>query len=419
MRVERLFRKLAGLTSCVIEKVELVAATEDEPMRLRLRIRPTWRRDRCGRCGGKARGRHGRGKVRSWRDLSPWGIAMEVQSEIRRVVCKRCGVRTMMVPWARTGSRFTRRFEDEVAWFLQRADQTATSRYFGISWQSAGRIARRVVDEKLAGTSRAAAFLGVDEISYGRPRKFLTVVVDLESGRVVWAAEGKDAATLKDYLLGLSKEEREAIEVVSMDMSAAFKKAVTETVPGALVVYDRFHVMQLLSQAVDEVRRSEMRACTDPQAKSAIKGTRWSLLKNPWNLTLTEQQTLMQLQRVNRRLYRARLLRDGFQIIFDARSAREADRRCREWLQWARRSRLRPFVKLAATVEAHWEGIRRFIELRITNAPVEGYNSKIRMISHRAFGFHSAASLIAMVQLNCSGIELTPLGHNSPLRKAA
>lgn len=411
MRVARLFRKLAGLTSCVVEKVELVEASEERPMHLVLQVRTRAGRDRCGGCGRKARGRHGRGKMRTWRDLSPWGIPMELRGEVRRVVCGTCGVRTMQVPWARTGSRFTRRFEDEVAWFLQRADQTATSQYFGIAWESAGRIARRVVEEKLAGRGHAAVFLGVDEISYGRPRKFLTVIVDHETGQVVWAAEGKNAETLREYFNSLTAAEREAVEVITMDMSAAFKKAVEESVPQAVIVYDRFHVMQLLSRAVDEVRRAEMRACLDPGMKAALKGTRWVLLKNEWNLTLREQQKLAALPRVNGRLYRARLLRDAFQIIFQAITVQEADTRWKEWLQWALRARLKPFLKLAHTIANHWEGIRRFIELRVTNAPVEGYNSKIRMISHRAFGFHHASSLIAMIKLNCAGITLSPVGH--------
>jgi len=341
-----------------------------------------------------------------------------LRGEVRRVVCRSCGVRTMQVPWARTGSRFTRRFEDEVAWFLQRADQTATAQYFGIAWESAGRIARRVVEEKLAGRGHAARFMGVDEISYGRPRKFLTVVVDHETGQVVWAAEGKNAETLGKYFNSLTAAEREAIEVVTMDMSAAFKKAVEESVPTAVIVYDRFHVMQLLSRAVDEVRRAEMRACLDPAVKAMLKGTRWALLKNEWNLTLSEQQKLAALPKVNGRLYRARLLRDAFQIIFQCETVQEADARWNEWKGWALRSRLKPFLTLARTIADHWEGIRRFIELRITNAPVEGYNSKIRMISHRAFGFHHPSSLIAMIKLNCAGITLTPVGHGRLARAA-
>lgn len=418
MRVTTFFRKVAGLTSCRIESVEVVGATEDRPMHLVVRVRPRGQRDRCGHCGRKAKGRHGRGKVRTWRDLSPWGVPMELRAEVRRVKCRTCGVRTMHVPWARVGSRFTRRFEDEVAWFLQRTDQTATSEYFGIAWESAGRIARRVVAEKLAGRGHAAAFLGVDEISYGRPRKFLTVIVDHETGQVVWAAEGKNAQTLRGYFESLTPEERAAIEVISMDMSGAFKKATEESVPNAVVVYDRFHVMQLLSRAVDEVRRSEMRTCQDPNMKAALKGTRWVLLKNVWNLTLREEQKLAALPRLNDRLYRARLLRDGFQVIFDAETPAEADQRWIEWRQWARRSRLQPFIRLARTIEEHWKGIRRFIELRVTNAPVEGYNSKIRMISHRAFGFHHASSLIAMIQLNCSGLHFTPTGHGRLPRAA-
>lgn len=419
MRETRLFRKLLGLASCVVEWVKWKEATEEEAAHLVIRIRPTWRRLRCGNCGRKTSRKHGGAKVRRWRDLSPWGMPVLLEGQVQRVVCGRCGVRTSSVPWARPGSRFTRRFENEVAWMLQRADQTAVSQYFGISWVTTGRIARRVVGEYRQGKPVAGAFLGVDEISYGRPRKFLTVVVDHESSRVVWAAEGKNAKTLRSYFEELSEADRKAIEVVSIDMSAAFRKAIHEALPDAVIVYDRFHVMQLLSAAIDECRREEMRRCKDPEAKRRLKGYRWALLRNEWNLTLRDQQRLAELRRLNDKLYRARLLRDAFQVIFAARTAAEADERFHQWRQWALRSRLAPFVKLARTIEEHWDGIRRFIELRITNAPVEGYNSKIRMISHRAFGFHTGEALIAMIQLNCSGIELTPLGHSSVAKMAA
>jgi transposase len=317
----------------------------------------------------------------------------------------------MAVPWAQPGSMFTRVFENEVAWFLQRTDQTTTAMYFGISWLTAGRIAQRVVAQELDGSLlKDLRFLGVDEISYGRPRKFLTVVVDHERGRVIWAHEGQNSATLGHFFEQLGDEQREEILVVSIDMDEAFKKAIREWLPNAEIVYDRFHVVQLLNRAVDEVRREQVRNAPE-HLRSSMKGSRWPLLKNPWNLTRRDDQKISTVQRTNAPLYRGYLLKETFQAILSRRNADIAEREFKDWYGWARRSRLEPFKRLANTMRDHWAGIRRALEWEITNGPVEGFNSKIRMISHRAFGFHSAEALIAMIMLCCSGIQLLPLGN--------
>jgi len=148
----------------------------------------------------------------------------------------------------------------------------------------------------------------------------------------------------------------------------------------------------------------------DDEQKRSLKSSRWPLLKNPWNLTRTEQQKLSDLQRNNQRIYRAYLLKESFQQIYDAPSASHADDLFVEWYRWARRSGLDPIRRFAATIRSDWPAVRRFLEVKLTNAIVEGTNSKIRMISHRAFGFHSAAALIAMIYLNCSGIVLPFIG---------
>jgi transposase len=374
-------------------------------------------RQRCAQCGRKSRRRHGaQPHVRSWRHLGAGGLRVLVRAAVGRVVCSQCGVKTTAVPWGRPAARFTRAFEDEVAWFLQQADQTATARYFGISWVTVGQIATRVVAEKQdAARLTDLRFLGVDEICYGRPTKFLTVVVDHEMQRVVWAAEGKRSETLNQFFAVLGPTGCAALEVITMDMSAAFAKSVATHAPQAEIVYDRFHVVRLVLDAVDEVRRDEARRLAagagSPAARAELKRSRWALLKNPWNLQLRERQKLAALQQNNARVYRAYLLKESFQAIYDAPTPAVADARFAAWYAWARRSKLAPLVRVAATVRTHWAAIRRFIDLRITNAGVEGYNSKIRLISHRAYGFHSGAALIAMIMLLCSGITLTPIGQ--------
>lgn len=402
MRVTRLFRTILGFARAVIARVTIEVEGPIE-----VAARPSARRPRCGGCGKKAKRLHGtRGKAREWRHLGMWGRRVIIRAMVHRVLCRGCGVRTMEVPWARPGSVFTRAFENEVAWMVQRTDQTSVSRYFGISWRAVGRIAGRVVAEALDGSRLdGLVFIGVDEINYGRPQKFLTCVVDHISGRTVWAAPGKSADTLGLFFAELGPERSQAIEIVTMDMSAAYTKAVRDHAPQAEIVYDRFHVVQLLNAAVDEVRREAMRIADDEQKRS-LKSTRWPLLKNPWNLTRRERQKLSDLQRNNRRIYRAYLLKESFQQIYDAPSAARADDLFAEWYAWARRSALAPFRKFAATIQSYWPAVRRFLEVKLTNAIVEGTNSKVRMISHRAFGFHSAAALIAMIYLNCSNITI-------------
>ncbi len=405
------FKKALNLARAVVEKVGFRSEDPAESV-IEVEVRTSWRRVRCGDCHRKAMRLHGiEGKPRRWRQLGLVGHRIYLSGRVYRVFCHRCGVRTMATPWARVGSLFTRDFENEVAWFVQHTDQTTTAEYFGISWETVGRIAERVATEKLDGSLlKGLRIIGVDEICYGRPRKFLTVVVNHLTGKVVWSGAGQSSATLGRFFHALGTSGRSSIEVVTMDMDVAFEKAVRDHLPKAEIVYDRFHVVQLVTQAVDEVRRSEMRA-SDSEERKLLKGYRWPTLKNPWNLTRREREKLSELPRNNMRLYRAYLLKEAFQVIFDSETPEEADRIFTEWYGWARRSQIEPIRRLAQSLRQRWQGIRRFIQLRLTNAIVEGFNSKIRMLSHRAFGFHSADALIAMIRLCCSGIQLEPLGH--------
>lgn len=412
MRLRTFFKKLLRLSSPVSN-----VTVAPDVRSIEIEVKLPARRLKCGECGGRARRKHGlEGKTRSWRHLSCLGYPIEIRAVVYRVMCERCGVRTMSVPWARTGSVFTRAFEDEVAWFLQHTDQTTCSRYFSVAWETAGKIARRVVSEKLDGSLlKHLRNIGIDEISYGRPRKFMTVVVDHDRGRVVWAGEGKSSETLGKFFGLLTAEQRDAIKLVSIDMSAAFIKGIRENLPQAEIVFDRFHVIQLLTAAVDEVRRSEMRQEESDHQHQAIKGSRYALLKNNYKLSTSDLESLAAIQKSNKRLYRAYLMKEAFQDIYSVESAEQADRRFQRWSRWVLHSNIEPLKKMCRTVITHWEGIRRFFIHRVTNARAEGMNSKIRMISHRAFGFHSSEALAAMLLLCCSGIVIEPLGH----RKAA
>ena len=404
MRLTSLLRQLIGLEATIVVGVEF------DVVGLVVDVRPSNRIPRCSGCGHKVWGTYDR-RRRRWRLLDLAGMSLHLRYELRRVDCRHCeGVRVEAVPWADPGFWFTRPFEDQVGYLAQGNDKSRVSDQMRIAWTTVGDIIRRVVDRH--GRSDALdglTLIGVDELSYRRHHEYVTVVVDHVRGVVVWADRGKNADTLKAFFQELGPERAAQLEAVTIDMSAAYIKAVTEASPDAQVIFDRFHVQRLAHDALDRVRRAEMRDANTADEKRGMKGTRWALHKNPWNLSRLEHEKLSLLQTTNRRIYRGYLLKEALAACLDGRQIHVATAKLREWLAWASRSKLVPFVKLARTVKKHLDGILGYVRSRLSNGRTEGLNGKIRTITRRSFGFHSAEALIAMIQLCCAGIDLAPV----------
>ena len=191
-------------------------------------------------------------------------------------------------------------------------------------------------------------------------------------------------------------------------MAAGYIKAIEESLPQAQIVFDRFHVERLALDALDEVRRAMVREVKGTAEGKAIKGLRFLLLKNPYNLSSGQEQKLSAVQQTHRRLYRAYLLKETLAEALDQDDVDLARQLLRDWLSWASRSRLKPFVKTARTIRKHFEGILAYVQTRLTNGLTEGFNNKLRVIARRAYGFHSPQPLIAMLLLTCGGIQLKP-----------
>ena len=402
MRVTTLLRRLLGVTPLYVEQVRLSASGM-----LRVSARPSWRRSRCGVCGRRAV-RYDRQPARLWRHL-PWGrVTVWLRYTPWRVSCERCGVRVEQVPWAAHGSAFTAPLEELTAYLAQATDRTTTSRLVGISWPAVGGIVKRVVARRLDSTRLAGLRrIGVDEFSYRKRHHYLTVVVDHDRRRVVWAGPGRSAEALGKFFDRLGPAGCARIELVTADLAASYGKALRTRVPQARLVYDRFHVERLAADAVDAVRRAEQHRLGKTEAK-ALKGTRYALLKHPARLKPSQAQRLATLRRENRALDRAYELKEYLATILEQAKADEADELLNQWLDWAARSRLAPFVKLARTVRKHAAGILAYLDTKMTNGPVEGINNKLRVIARRAYGFHSPGPLISMLYLCCGGIQLAP-----------
>ena len=401
MRATTAFNRMLRLPGASVIDVGFGAEGVIVTVRLRRRRRVC---SSCGQLGGQIHGR----RVKRWRHLDLGRTRCLIECELRRLWCRDCGVRFEAVPWARSGSRYTRDFEDVAAWLAQQMAKAPIAGLLRIAWDSVGRIVQRVVAERLDEERlQGLLAIGVDEISYRRHHRYLTSVVDHRSGAIVWCAAGRNAATLQAFfeLLG---ERKDSIRAVSIDMSGGYEKAIREATPQAEVAFDPFHVVRLAQRAVDQVRRDEWNAherSHTPKGKW-IKGTRWSLLKAPQKQSAEQLALLAEVQQANRSLYRAFLLKEELRLLYQLPRPSLAGEHLDAWLVWASRSKLEPFVKLARTIRLHRNGILAAIRLGLTNGRLEGLNSRIRLISHRSFGFHSAAPLIALVYLCCSGITI-------------
>jgi len=365
------------------------------------------RRRVCSGCGARGLEIKDR-RVKRWRHLDLGSSRCFIECELRRLRCPGCGERPEAVEWARAGSPYTRDFEDLTAWLAQQMNKTQITRLLRIAWSSVGKIAERVVADHLdEGRLDGLVRLGVDEIAYGADHRFLTCVADHEGGGVVWAAPGRNAATLQGFFDQLTEQQKSSIRAVSIDMSAGYEKAIKAAVPDAQVAFDPFHVVQLGGRATDQVRRAEYNEHGRSQTKHGtwIKGARYSLIKDPANQTVRQLATLAEVQKTNKRLYRAFLLLHELRWVYRV-PRHHAREQLHAWLSWASRSKLTPFVKLARTIRKHKAGVLAAIELGLSNGRLEGLNSKIRLLSHRAYGFHSADTLIAMIYLCCSGIQI-------------
>lgn len=360
----------------------------------------------CPKCGRVMGGELKDVEVR-WRHRDALRKRCYLVGSIREGRCAKHGRRIERVPWADTRARHTYSFDEAVARMVQVANKTTTSELFRIAWRTVGRLVKRVVarllpEDLLDGLTA----IGVDETSYKRAHRYLTVVCCLKTGKVVWVGEGKTAATFGQFFERLGPDRCAQIELVAMDMSGAYLKAARKWVPKADIVYDRFHVVQLLLQAIDELRREES-AKADVDTRNAIQGSRFALLRNPAHRKPWDHQKIQAVKRGNRRLFRGHELRVDFEQLWEIDDEIDAAMFLIRWTRSALRSRLEPLCKFARTVRDKMMEILGFTRWGgITNAVLEGTNNKVKLLIHKAFGFHKVESLIAMVYLCCSGIAV-------------
>jgi len=393
------------LVRVVIEGIEF--DEEAEVLVVSVRPRKGAGKPRCGRCARRC-GRYDNGEGRRrWRALDLGVVMAYVEAEAPRVRCPDHGVVVAHLPWARHGARHTRAFDDQVAWLAVHTSKTAVTQLMRVAWRTVGAVVARVVAESreavdpLDGLRR----IGIDEISYKRGHRYITVVVDHDSGRLVWAAPGRDIATLSSFFDLLGEQRSQKISLVSADAAAWIATVVADRCPQATLCADAFHMVKWATDALDAVRRETWNlARTVSLAGRArqLKGCRYALWKNPENLTGRQATKLAWIAKHNGRLYRAYLLKEQFRLVFQHRGA-EAIAMLDAWLSWARRCRIPAFTELSRRIAKHRASIEATLTHGLSNALVESTNTKLRLLTRLAYGFRSTDNLIALCLLDRGG----------------
>ena len=407
MRVSKVLKAILGFSpEVVIMGVEIVSAAR--PV-VRVHVRPkVRRRGRCGRCGELAAWFDNGDGARSWRHLDAGYATVEVVAVARRVDCGSCGPTVARVPWARHASAFTRAFEDLVVHDAVVANKQAAADRYGVSWRAVNNMCVRLAQEALGRVDLLDGLVAVaiDEVKYKKGQKYLTVVCDHFTGKVIWAAKGRSKATVGEYFDALGDERAAALSFVTADGAEWIRAVVAERCPDAVVCIDTFHVVGWATDALDEVRRAEwnrLRQAGAAGAAKEFKGLRFLLRRNWENLTVAQRGTIRDLETANRRTFRAWQLKEELRDLFSM-PPRAARRALSDWLYYAARSRLDPFVKLARTVARYRDSIEATIEWRLTNGIAESNNASIGRIRANARGFHDAQAFITMIMLDRSGL---------------
>jgi len=400
--ITSLLRTVLCVQDTVIEKVYW------EDGALKVSVRPYSRNlNRCSRCRKRRLLHDVMSRRRHLRSIDLGSCKVYLVGDTHRVRCPEHGNVVAHVPWARRRSRFTLAFEDLACWLATHCSQSTVATYLRTTWRSIRHIiARRVMSSKWPAATADLRRIGIDEISYRKGQRYITVVVNHDSGRLAWVAPGRSKEVVASFFDTVGTERCSRIRLVTRDAASWISTVVEERCPQAVQCMDPFHVVQWATNAVDQTRRALFRTTyywSHERKTRASKSARWILLRNKADLNPEQLTGLAEIQKENKPLYRAYLLKEQLRLVFRLPTA-EAQRHLDRWLIWALRSKVPQFMALAKTISKHRDGIRACIEHGASNARVEAMNISLRLIARKAYGFHSAEAFIGLAMLKHSGV---------------
>lgn len=405
MLVESIVRKTLGL------KRHCVKGVREKDGHLLVYLVPDKRHKLiCSQCGGKGRG-YDTLTERQWKHVPLWGIPVLLIYQPRRVECATCGIRVEAIPWTQGKSPlsvylsvFLATWAKEVAWQV-------VGRLFGFHWNTVRKAVKDVVDYGLKHRDVSQMlYIGVDEISRRKGHIYHTQVYDLIERRLLWSGEERSAKTLETFCNEVGQEFCDKIEAICCDMWAPYVDVIKAWFPNALLVFDKFHIVRHLMEAVDTVRKEEAKQlkAEDPDL---LKKTRYIWLKNPWNLTDKQKVRLSDLEKLNLKINRAYLLKEAFRRFWDYTYPGWAKKYLDQWFWWATHSRLQPMREFAWMVRRHEQDILSYFKVRIDNGSVEALNNKAKAIAHRAFGYRTADTFKLALYHGLGKLTMPKLTH--------
>ena len=343
----------------------------------------------CGHCGGTDVRRAGV-IVRQFRGLPIGGHPVRLELPVQRLWCAHCGqTRQVHLAFADARRSYTHGFERYALDLSTHMTIQDVARHLQVSWDVIKDIQKRYLHRHFAKPPlHHLQQIAIDEISIGRGHRYLTVVLDLESGAVVFVGEGKGTAALQPFWRAV-RAARARIQAVATDMSPAYIQAVQANLPKAVHVFDRFHVMKLFNDQLADLRREVQRTAEKVEHKELLKGTLWLLLKNPENLDpeKREPQRLADALRINQPLATAYYLREDLRRFWEQADRQSAQRFLNAWIDQAQASGVRMLHKFAQTLQLHRTGLLNWYRYAISTGPLEGTNTKIRVLQRQAYGF--------------------------------
>lgn len=348
---------------------------------------------------------------RRWRHLDSCQFQTILVCRVPRVQCPEHGSQTVQVPWAEPYGRFTALFERLAIDLMLECSTDAASDILGISWGEADGIKQRAVKRGLVRKqARPLARLGVDEKAFGRGQDYVTVVAHIQSGQsatVEYVGDGRKRETLDAFWLGLTEAQRAGVQAVGMDMWEPYRLSTATHVPEAAIVHDPFHLVRYLNDAVDQVRKQEHRRLSQ-QGDEALKATKYWWLYGEENLPEKHRAAFSQLKGSQLKTGRAWSLKEMFRNFWDCETVADGRQYFSSWYSWAIRSRLEPVKKVARTFKRHLDNIVTYFDHRLTNASLEGLNSKIQGIIKKACGFRNRERFKTDILFHCGGLEIHP-----------
>jgi transposase len=407
MEDRELYRRILGIESpWQVSSVDLQLPSREVHVYLSHEDLAHWP---CPECGAPCK-LYDHQPERQWRHLDTCQYHTILHAEPPRSQCPTHGVRVVKLPWAEPSSRFTALFEALAIAWLKAASQKAVAEPLGLSWDEIHGIMDRAVRRGLQRRqAEPVRHLGVDEKAFRKGHKYLTLVNDLTRGRVLYVAEDRKQASLDGFWGTLTEEQRQGIEAVALDMWDPYVDSVRAYVTDAdrKMVFDKFHVAQHLSKAVDGVRRKENKALR-AQGDDRLVGTRYDWLENPVHKDAKERREFAALRHSELKTARAWALKETAMGLYSYTYEGPARKYFRRWYNWAVRSRLAHIKDVAGMLKRRFENIITYLKHRITNAASESINAKIQWVKYTARGFRNKQNFINAIYFHCGNLDLAP-----------